>query len=140
MGRGEKLAGYKFQPGVSGNPAGRPASGLALKELRKFTREHVADTFNKVMDMTDEELTELMADKETPVFEKACAKAVQKARESGDMGQIHTMLERIVGKVPQKFEGEFTGPGGAPLPPPVLQLMPVQSLVPAPPEAPSDAA
>jgi len=139
MPRGAHLKQYHFQPGQSGNPEGRPASGVAAKEIRKLTREHVAEVFNKVMELTDPEIEDLLKDKDTPAFEKAAAKSVQKCRDNGDMSQIHTMLERCIGKVPQKFEGEFTGPGGAPLPPPVINLMPIASAIPVPDQAPDNA-
>lgn len=135
MGRGDHLKRYHFQPGQSGNPSGRPASSTSEKEVRRFTREHVAEVYNKIIDMTKKELDELIADEESTEFEKGVARAVIAMGSSGTPGSLENVLERIIGKVPVKSEMEFTGPGGAPIAPATIILQPVKSVAQAPPEA-----
>lgn len=106
MPRGSHLEQYQFRPGQSGNPAGRPPSSISEKELRKFTRELVADTINKVMELTDAELDFLLSDPESTQFEKAVARIMLNARKDGEFGQIDKLLDRAIGRVPQKLEGD----------------------------------
>lgn len=126
MPRGENLAKYYFQKGTSGNPKGRPRTSIAAKELRRYTREHVSEVINKVMDMTTAELLELKRDKKTPSFESAIAAVMLKAKEDMDFSEIDRLLDRCIGKVPQKLEGEFVGKGGTPLIPANVVLQPVR--------------
>lgn len=128
-GRADHLKKYWFQPGQSGNPEGRPAHPLGDKEVRRFTREHVSDVYNKIIDMTIAELRVLLKDKNVTAFEKAVAKAVINAHDTGMLGgSLENILERIIGKVPQKIEGELSGPGGIPLPAVTVVHEPVRSL------------
>ena len=106
MGRADHLKQYWFKPGQSGNPAGRQPDTTIEKEVRKFTREHVSEVYNKIIDMDKGELDALLADPAVPVFEKAVARAVLNAEKDGSVGgALETILERIIGKVPQKIEG-----------------------------------
>ena len=111
MGRADHLAQYQFKPGWEGGP-GRPPSPLAEKEVRKYTREHVGDVMNKVMELSDKELETLLSDPDVPQFEKVVAKVMLTARTSGDVSNLDKLLDRIIGKVPQKIEGNPDAPIG----------------------------
>lgn len=136
MPRGEHLKQYRWQPGQSGNPEGSKPQPINEKMLRRFTKEHVADVFNQIMELTEKELTAFMADDNVSAFEKAIAKTVEKARDSGDMTQIEKLLDRIIGKVPQKVDGielPAAPSGPATLAPVIVELHPVMSHI-APPK------
>lgn len=112
MARGDHLKKYYFKEGNPGGP-GRPPLTPEEREVRSFTRKHVAEVYNKIIDMTKTELDELLADPEVPLFEKAVARGVINAEASGSVGgTLESILERIIGRVPQRIEGDPENPIG----------------------------
>lgn len=106
MARGDNLKKYWFQPGQSGNPAGRPIEEDAAYRLKRYTREYVAEVINKIMELDDAEVELLLNDRETVQFEKVVAKVLLNARKDGDFSQLDKILDRCIGKVPQRIEGD----------------------------------
>jgi len=125
MGRADHLAQYKWKEGKPGGP-GRPPMSDEEKALRRFTREHVGEVINKLMELTDNELALLWRDPNVPQFEKLVAKVMQTARQNGNFTPIDNLLDRCIGRVPQKME--HGGVDGAPLVPPVINYNPVVQL------------
>lgn len=109
----------QFKPGQSGNPNGRPPLAGAL---RNYTKTSVAEAFNKLMAMTEAEIDELSRRPDTPGLEKIVARVILKAIAQGTFGEVDRILDRFIGKVPQKFEGELGAPGGIPLIPPTVVI------------------
>ena len=124
MGRADHLAQYKWTPGKGG--PGRPPMSDDEKALRRFTRDHVGEVINKLMELTDSEITLLFSDPSVPQFEKLVAKVMLTARQDGNFSPIDSLLDRCIGRVPQKTE--HSGPEGAPLVPPVINYNPVQQI------------
>lgn len=122
----EHLKPYEFKPGESGNPNGRPPG--AGKEIRKYTRQLIGETVTKLLEQTCDELEETAKRKDTPAIEATVARVILKCKSKGEFTDLDRILDRIIGKVPQKFEGEFGGPGGIPLTPPVFNFIGVSPL------------
>jgi len=122
-----------FQPGHPGGP-GRPPG--PDKELRKYTRQLIAETVTKLLELTKDELDDLTKKKDVPSLESTLARVILKCHSKGEFTDLDKILDRIIGKVPQKFEGELTGAAGAPILPPVIHLHPVAGKLTAPPPAP----
>lgn len=125
--RGEHLKQYYFPAGTSGNPDGRPKLENSEKELRRYTREHIADVINKVGELKDAEVQLLLSDPDSTQMEKVVAKVMLTARSEGTFSELDKMLDRAIGKVPQKTELEMGALGGGPLPPTTIILEPVKS-------------
>ena len=69
---GEIPAKYKFKPGQSGNPAGRPRAGLSFREW-----------FNVMAEWTVAEVSAVARDKKAPCAKVACARVMLSAMGSG---------------------------------------------------------
>lgn len=132
MGDCHWLAPYQFPPGKSGNPNGRPKGVKGL--LKKMTLIERVNLYNKILHMTLGELEEFVKDPDTPVNEVLIGLAVVKDCKEGKMDNYERLLERIIGKVPQK--NEVTGADGAPIVPPNIVFSPVSPSVPKAPETP----
>ena len=90
----------QFKPGESGNPAGRPPEiGPVLK---KMTRHEIADVYNLVMNKTKGELEEMAKDPKTTMKVAVICRAMVRDFLKGEMTNYDKLLERIIGKVPQK--------------------------------------
>lgn len=112
MPRGSNLKQYSFKPGESGNPNGRPPEDISTKILTRYTRAVVSETLNKVLELTEKEAEDLLLDPEGTLFEKAVVKVVLVARRDGDFTQLEKILDRCIGRVPQKIEGDSENPIG----------------------------
>ena len=113
----------QFKPGQSGNPSGREKD--PLKGIKNYTKQHIADTFNELCEKTNDELEEISQSKTEPMLRVIIARVMIKAKAKGEYGEIDKILDRCIGKVPQKIEGELGGFGGAPLPTPHITYISV---------------
>lgn len=95
----------KFQPGVSGNPAGRVADSPELKELKKMNRSEMERLLNEVIHLTTDQLTALGNDKSQNGIKVLFASILVKGINKGDYRGAEFFLNRLVGKVPERFEG-----------------------------------
>lgn len=126
MPRGSNLKQYWFKEGCAPGP-GRPRMTDEEKEVRRFTRESISEAINTIAELKDAEVETLLSDPDATQVEKIVAKVLLVARSTGDFTQMDKLLDRCIGKVPQKLEGEFFGKGGAPLVPPAIILQPVKA-------------
>jgi hypothetical protein len=93
-----------------------------LPGLFKYTKQSVALLINELMDITKNDLITMCADGNTPALKYAIAKAII----NEDFKAIDSLLDRAIGKVPQKTE--LTGYDGGPLFTAQVIIQPVKSL------------
>lgn len=93
----------KFQPGQSGNPAGRPKDPPELKQIKSMTKGEFSVLIHKLLELKPDELKDFKG----TVLEMAMASAMQKAIKSGDFGNIQGFIERLFGKVKDEVQGDF---------------------------------
>jgi hypothetical protein len=102
-------------PGGPGYPRGK-------KKITSFTRQmtalEVSGIFDRLMKMTKTELEEYAKRPDITALDLTVARALIKGWMIGDMRNVNTLLERIIGKVPDKLE--HTGAAGMPLVPPQI--------------------
>ena len=107
-----------WKPGQSGNPNGRPQEASTL--VKQFTKAALQNEFVALMESTVEELERMRENKQTTPIAAACASYLLRCRAKGEFPEA--ILERVLGKVPQK--NELTGADGEPLTPAVVQFAP----------------
>ena len=79
----------QFKPGQSGNPSGRPKELPQFIEARKLNRVELEAVLNKLV---------------TPRIEEIIQAVVKNAIETGDPKYADFLLNRLVGKVPDKID------------------------------------
>lgn len=82
---------YRFKPGQSGNPGGRPKAKITIDRLREI--------IEKLAFLTRDELQELIANPKTVMIELQFASIMAQAAKSGDYSRMSFILDRVVGKV-----------------------------------------
>lgn len=90
-----------FKPGNPGGP-GRPKDDVAVKTLKKYTAKVVSELLNEMLEKPMHELRSLLADDNTTGLQRAIVKALI----IEDWATIDKILDRCIGKVPQKVIGE----------------------------------
>ena len=101
----------RFQPGKSGNPAGRPPEPAELKAVRALTKSQLAEIGIMVATGDHDALRAIMEDDGETVLKKMIASVCLKVIHKGDMNALDVLLNRLIGKV--KDEIEHSGNGGA---------------------------
>jgi hypothetical protein len=120
MARGKKTGGRDFQPGVSGNPKGKPPLPQEIRDFRNAAKEDVIHEFKYLWSLTDYQLeevagikvsigsdgreTEEKVENDTPALRKAFAKIILKAIKQGNMFEIDKILDRVIGKVKEEHD------------------------------------
>lgn len=107
-----QLTPYKFKPGVSGNPGGRPKGSGSKK---------ISEAYSNVLSMDiGPELKKALGVDESEEFSYSEAIALQQARKAIDNGMANPSFDAVTelretteGKTPDK--SEVAGAGGAPL-------------------------
>jgi hypothetical protein len=95
----------KFKPGESGNPAGRPAEPQELKELKTLNRSKFEALVNEVIYLSVDELQKIPLDKTANGIKVMLASVLIKAINTGDNRRADFFINRLIGKVPERFEG-----------------------------------
>lgn len=103
-GRGSEKT--QFKKGKSGNPAGKPPVDPIVKATKLLTAIEFRDMMSAIMKMDQADLTALMNDEKKPFIWRIYAKMFVKAYNTGNTVQMDTVLNRVVGKVPDKIQFE----------------------------------
>lgn len=94
---------HKWKKGQSGNPAGGLPTNQLLKQVKMLSAKEFQEMINKLMKLNQDELTAYMNDKDAPFIWRIYAKAMVKTYNTGDHDRLDNLLNRIIGKVPDKL-------------------------------------
>ncbi len=98
-----KAEPYKFKPGVSGNPNGRPPLNPIQRALKELTVETYRKVIEAVCTGNIDNLKEMVENPKTSALQVGVATAFMKALKAGDYATIERIAERIVGKIPDEL-------------------------------------
>lgn len=109
MAKGKKTGGRSLA-GIPG--PGRPPLPPEVKAMRKLTKTEFETVVHSLSFMGRAELKKVMANPKSTALELMVCAVVMYAINRGDQGRIDFILDRIIGRVPQKVEQ--SGPDGGP--------------------------
>lgn len=117
----------RWKKGQSGNPRKInmriAAENIVKKEIKIYTRVLIAETYNKYINCSEQELRDAFTNKDLPAIEGIVAGALLKDRLSGELINTEIILDRTIGKVPNVTE--LGSIGGGSLTPPVINFISV---------------
>ena len=125
----KNLSGLRpYKKGQSGCPGGRGKySPTVPKIFKTYTATLISETYNKLINLSHKEIAEISRSLyDHPIIEVVVAKAILREWKDGTLHRTETVLDRIIGKVPQKQE--LSGASGAPLMPPQIVITKHESL------------
>lgn len=93
-----------FVKGNKCNPHGRPKLTDEERMARILNRIAFERICNQYLHLSKDELEDIVRRKETPVIELMVASVVIKAIKSGDQHRLNFLLDRLIGKVPERVE------------------------------------
>ena len=96
-----------FQPGKSGNPAGRPPMGTDELIIKGLSREALVKMADLVLTGNLADIQRIPKQKDAPVLLMMLASVCVRIIEKGDMSAFQELLNRLIGKV--KEEVKHTG-------------------------------
>lgn len=99
-----KAEPYKFKPGQSGNPKGRPPLSPIQRALKNLTIESYREVIEAVCTGNIDNLKAMVEDPKTSALQVGVARAFMKAIQAGDYTVIERIAERIVGKIPDELK------------------------------------
>jgi hypothetical protein len=102
--QGGKPRGGRFQPGQSGNPGGRPKIREELRDMKRLNQERFLLIVTEFLSKTKNELRRAVNDPDSSALEMMLASLMEKAIERGDPTRVNFLLDRTIGKVPDKIE------------------------------------
>lgn len=111
IGRGNPPAGgHRFKKGKSGNPLGGKLHKPRLsKLLNKITGEALSEAIELAMLSTPAEVNEIIKDPETPLATLVILRAASDAANHGNFEKFNLILERVLGKVPNRVDHTTNG-------------------------------
>lgn len=88
----------RFKKGQSGNPNGARAHSPILREVRKLSREELAKVFMATIHARKQELTEIIANPDSPMILVNLATALIKDTAKGQTFTLQMMFDRLFGR------------------------------------------
>jgi hypothetical protein len=107
------LEEYKWKPGQTGNPNGRPPLPKDVKELKKLTQIELEKALNEMLYLNKEQLAQVNKDPESTMLQRLIASIITFGVNKGDHQRLSFLIERLVGKV--KDTVELSGKDGGPI-------------------------
>lgn len=93
-----------IRPGEVRNPDGGRTHDPVKKALRSFTNEYLKEVIEAAVMGDLLALKEIIDDEKSPAIKVGVAKSVLKAIEYGDWTLLNSIIERIVGKIPNEIK------------------------------------
>ena len=90
----------RFKPGQSGNPAGRAKDPQELHLIKQLTKREFSLLLNKILQCDPDKLKDFKGS----VLEMWLAAGATKAIKTGDYSRLEFLINRLIGKVPDKLE------------------------------------
>jgi hypothetical protein len=103
MAIGKKTGGRDFKPGQVANPNGRPIVPEEIKELRKLNRSEIEQLISDFMRKPLHELQAMSKNPATTALDRMIASVVEQAVFRGDHKRLNFLLDRLIGKVPDRL-------------------------------------
>lgn len=85
------------------NPNGARAHDPLKKELKKFTQKYMRDTIEIALTGNILGLQEIVKNPDSPAFQVGLAKSLYNAINQGDWGTLESIVQRVVGKIPDRI-------------------------------------
>lgn len=101
---------HLFTKGQHVEGRGRPKRSEEEKKLTKLSRYKAKLLFNRIMLMKEDQIKELMADKNRTMLEKTICKVMLEALKKGDTVRMEWLLSRTIGKVKEEVEVKLPRP------------------------------
>ena len=99
----------KFVKGQIANPLGAGAHNKVKKALKRMiTNNFFCDIIDALMSGNMESLSKIANDPNSSALKVGVARAIFTAAKKGDWATLQSIIERIVGKVPERIETENT--------------------------------
>lgn len=95
----------RWEPGQSGNPAGRPKDisiSQETRDARKLTRAEFESVAHDMVGKTAEELKDIIEDPKVPYFKKCVASILVHAAAKGDHNRLEFILKYLGVKAPEE--------------------------------------
>ena len=112
MARGNKnpSPATRFKKGVSGNPAGYPTVPKEIRDLKKLSVEEVEQLVSTLLYATNKECAEILTNPESTQMRRIVASILLRTEETGSTAQFDQLLNRVIGKVPDKIKHSGISP------------------------------
>ena len=94
----------KFVKGQIANPLGGAAHDPLKRELKRITNVMFCDVIDALLRGNLEALSLIANDTSAPALKVGVARAIFNAAKTGDWSTLEKIIERIVGKLPDKVE------------------------------------
>lgn len=105
-----QLRPYHFKKGESGNPNGARGYHNRRKAAKEISTECLARISEALFDGDIAGLHELLTDPTLTPIEKLCIGVIEKAWNRGDAMALNLLLDRFLGKIPDKLDVKNTTP------------------------------
>lgn len=103
----KQLQSYRFQPGASGNPGGRPKLPPEIRAARKAAMAQLITLIASHFGMTKKAAKAAKKKPEITMLECAVMEFADRAVK-GDVNAFRYLMELMVGKVPESDYDEYT--------------------------------
>ncbi len=103
---------YGFQKGNNANPIGAAAHNQLAKQIKHLTKKELQTLANMVLQGNVHEIRRIKKDiAHSSTLKVMLASIALRVIEKGDHLAMEALLNRMIGKVPDRLEADLNGPG-----------------------------